>query len=377
MSGLEELYFIRMDTKFTDAGFAQLQGLKNLRKLEFFLNELGAGGARSLGPLPSLETIKGVEMKSDGLKALSCCRGLKCLHVRLGRLGPRWGGSPDDVTHLGALKGLEELGVAGRGLLDDDLGVFASFSGLKRLNVWTGELGERGWAAIGSLVGLESLSMTTGEVTEFALASVSKLRQLESLTISDARKGRLTKRGLNYLNQLTNLRRLELNMSGAMKPVTGEGVLSLAALKNLEYISLISVGVKGGDWAFLAELEGLEELWLNNCGVCLQNGLRYVKGLPNLKALDLQNVICTRGEGLAILDSLPNLGRVRLYGRVTDSALGRLPALPSVVLFTVKTDTVIPPETIARLESALPCVTNVTVYQPSRGGSPGGQPMAR
>ncbi|MHC4315440.1 MAG: hypothetical protein ACYSW3_23600, partial [Planctomycetota bacterium] len=129
-----------------------------------------------------------------------------------------------------------------------------------------------------------------------------------------------------------------------------------------------NIGLQGSDWAFLAGLENLETIFMNQCGICPQNGLRYIKDLPKLKALDLQNVNCTQGNGLAVMGGLKNLSRIRLMGRITDNALRRVPALPSLQAFNVTTDVPIQPKTIAHLRQVLPNVHNVNVRQPSQQG---------
>ena len=370
LAGLEEFHLINVQPNFTEVGMERLRGLKNLKKIHYtgvIAFNVNGVGMRYLGSLPSLESLKGVWLFSDGLQALASCRNLKCLNVRLGRLGKRWGGSPADVGHLAALGSLEELDVSGRGLLDEDIARLASLSRLKRLNVSTGELTERGWASIGELGQLESLHMSAGKITDHSLTSVGKLRKLESLNIRGNDKSRMTKRGLNHLNQLTNLQELYLGMSGGtLKPITDDTALNLTAIKNLKRIELTNIGLQQSDWAFLASLKNLETIFMNQCGICPQNGLRYIKDLPQLKVLDLQNVNCTQGNGLAVMGSLKKLSRIRMMGHITDRALGRLPMLPSVRQFSVTTDVAIRPETIAHLRQVLPNVRNVNVRQPEQ-----------
>ena len=67
---------------------------------------------------------------------------------------------------------------------------------------------------------------------------------------------------------------------------------------------------------------------------------------------------------MAHLGGLKKLEYLRLEGRVTDKALGRMPSLPSLQMFNVETDVTINPETIARLRQILPGVSNVNIKQP-------------
>jgi hypothetical protein len=142
--------------------------------------------------------------------------------------------------------------------------------------------------------------------------------------------------------------------------------LNLKALTNLKSISLGSLCLQESDWAFLAGLNQLEQLKLYNCNACSENGLRYIKDLTKLKSLDIQATPLMDGNGLEFLGGLKRLDRIRLTGRITDRALGRLPSLPSLQMFDVTTDVAIRPETIARLRQNLPAVRNVNIKQPTQ-----------
>ena len=149
-------------------------------------------------------------------------------------------------------------------------------------------------------------------------------------------------------------------------PITDDTPLNLKALTNLKSISLGSLCLQESDWAFLGDLSQLEQLKLYNCNACSENGLRYIKDLTKLKSLDIQATTITDGNGLALLGGLKRLGRIRLTGRITDSALARMPSLPLLQMFDVTTDVPIQAKTIARLEQMLPGVRNVNINQPPR-----------
>jgi hypothetical protein len=153
--------------------------------------------------------------------------------------------------------------------------------------------------------------------------------------------------------------------------------LNLKALTNLKSISLGSLCLQESDWAFLAGLNQLEVLRLYNCNACSENGLRHIKDLTKLKSLDIQATTLTDGNGLALLGGLRRLERIRLTGRITDRALGRLPALPSLQMFDVTTDVTIRPETVARLKQILPAVRTVNINQPKRQKLPETRPRRR
>ena len=113
----------------------------------------------------------------------------------------------------------------------------------------------------------------------------------------------------------------------------------------------------------MAGNDQLERLILQ-IGTLPETSLRYMKGLSKLKTLRIFGLSCMDGRGLAHLGGLKKLEYLNLQGRVTDKALGRLPSLPSLLMFDVETDVTINHETIARLRQILPGVSDVNVKQP-------------
>ena len=345
LSSLEEFHLIRVKTDFTDAGIGQLARLANLRTLDTSPNDAGV-----LASMKRLESVSGIALNSRNMKALAGLPNLKSLGLSL--KAPASGSAGNPVAMLGELKSLEKLhvrswGMGARLFGDDEL------------------------ASLESAGGLKDLSIPVDGLTDRGMASLGKLRQLESLSLmGNGDSNRLSNRGLNQLNGLSKLEKLSMNMQSKVWLGGDNTPLNLNGLRNLKNIKLISIRLKGSEWAFLAELENLEELWLNYCGLCSQDGLRYIKDLPKLKVVDLQNVNCTKGNGLAVLDSLKKLKSIRMIGRITDSALQRLPALPSLQMFDVQTDVPIRPKTVARLKQILPAVRSVNIKQPTQQKPP-------
>jgi hypothetical protein len=339
LSSLEEFHLIRVKTEFTDAGIGQLAKLTNLRILDTSPDDAGA-----LAGMKRLESVSGIALNSRNIKALASLPNLKSLRLSLKR--PSSGSTGDPVAMLSELKSLEKLHVGNWG------------GGAKLF-------GDEEFASLEALVGLKDLSVPVDGLTDRGLASIGKLGQLESLNLMGMGENiRLSNRGLNHLNALSQLQKLGLEIPSRAWSVGDNTPVNLSGLTNLRNIKLISIRLKGSDWAFLADMKNLKELWLNYCGICSEDGLKYIKDLPRLKHLDLQNVNCTEGNGLAVLDSLKSLESIRMIGRITDSALGRLPGLPSLQMFDVTTDVTIRPETVARLKQILPAVRTVNIQQP-------------
>jgi len=352
LGGLEEFHLIRVKTDFTDAGIGQLSKLTNLRILGTSPDDAGV-----LVGMKRLESVSGVALNSRNIRALASLSNLRSLGLSLKK--PSSGSAGNPVAMLSELKSLEKLHVR-------SWGVGARLFGDEEL------------ASLESAGGLKDLSIPVDGLTDRGMASLGKLRQLESLSLmGNGDNNRISNRGLNHLNGLSKLERLSMTMQSKVWLGGDNTPLNLNGLRNLKNIKLISIRLKGSEWAFLAELENLEELWLNYCGVCSENGLRYIKDLTKLKTLDLQNVTCTKGDCLAVLGGLKKLDSIRMIGHVTDSALGRLPSLPLLRRFDVTTDVTIRPETIARLKQILPAVRTVNINQPTQQKPPATRTIRR
>ncbi len=340
LAGLEELYFVRIATRFTSAGVAHLKGLKNLKTVDFG-SMIDHASLQHLAAMPNLVTINGgVPLTTNTAKTLAPLQNLKSLDVGL------WDRTaPGIVPSLFALTSLEELNFTGYAvgvrLSDDNLAGLESLRRLKRLHLWG------------------------DEVTDGSMAAVSTLKELESLTLwAD-----VSKRGLNPLNGLTHLRTFAV-----MPPPPGrtrgmdEVPLKLFALTELRTLSLRGVALRDEDLASLAGMRHLE--WLVLEGTFTEGALWHLKDLPDLKFLAITGLSCATGQGLAELGELKRLGDLTLSGRITDTALARLPALPSLWSLRIVTDEPIRPETIALLKRTLPVVEYIHIEKPPQSNPP-------
>jgi hypothetical protein len=336
LAGLEELYFVRIATRFTSAGVAHLKGLKNLKTVDFG-SMIDPASLQHLAAIPNLVTINGgVPLTTNTAKTLAPLQNLKSLDVGL------WDRTaPGIVPSLFALTSLEELNFTGYAvgvrLSDDNLAGLESLSRLKRLHLWG------------------------DDVTNRSTAAVSKLKELESLNLwAD-----VSKRGLNQLNGLRQLRTLSvmpgLDRTGGMDEVP----LRLSALTDLKTLSLRGLSLRDEDLASLAGMRHLQ--WLVLEGTFTEGALWYLRDFSELKLLIIKEVSCPTGEGLAQLGGLKMLGDLTIRGRITDAALARLPALPSLWSLRIVTDEPIRPETAARLQQTMPVIEYIHIDKMTPG----------
>ena len=347
LTSLEELYFIQVDLNFTDAGMAHLERLKRLRRIGFTFCVLGAEGMQHLANLPNLECLKGVAPTADGATVLPSFPKLKSLEVNfcippIGTPVP-----PELVAAVGQLQGLEELLLMGGQWSQRDLLVLGKLRHLKHLNLFVHE-----------------------EYSDPVLAEIAKLSDLESFSLWG--KG-VSKRGLNQLQALTKLHALSVTPFVQGEPPLDETPLKLSALKNLRSLGIHGVSLQDADLATLSELHGLTSLGLGN-GTFSEAGLRHLQPLTALTSLTLGDVDCPPGTDLAWLAGFQKLTRLKLYGRLSDEAVRRLPGFPLMRGLTLFTDEEIEPETLAWLRGRLPSIMQIHVHELPRIENPPAQP---
>ena len=348
LKNLEELHFIRTGPRFTAAGQGRLTQLKHLRKLDLGVQ---ISDARYLAELPQLEFVTAVVFTADNMKALSNVRNLKSLGVFLP--SPPNGSIDDPVaaSYLGNLNSLEELSfsgsAAGRFVSDEEVACLESLGRLKKLLV------------------------ASNHLTDRSLASISKLDQLELLTFSVFDNAGVTKSGLKQLGGLTNLHTLDVKVHPVATDPADGVTLDLAALTNLNSLTLFGCSLHDSDLASLKGLHHLERLVLE--GAFTEEGLWSLRNLPELKIFSISGITCTADDHLGDLGGLTKLEDLTLRGRITDAALGNLSGLGSIWSFRVETDEPIRPETVARLKQVMPMITFIHIDKPQRTMQPATQ----
>jgi len=345
LASLEELYFVRLSTKFTATGIGHLKSLKNLKTVDFGFQSIDDTGLRHLAGVPTLTTINGsVQFTADTAKTLASSRDLKSLEVRLGDRDTRGA-----VASLSAFSSLEELRIFSPGRPVSTSAFAENLTGLEPLG------------------NLKRLSLWNDELTDRDMASIGKLRQMESLTLSARR---VTKRGLNQLSGLTNLQTFSVRSALGVVETGGidEVPLNLSVFINLKTVQLSGLSLQDTDVVSIAGLRHLE--WLNLEGAFTEKTLPYLRDLSELKVLDITGIACIDGVGLTQLTGLERLEDLTLRGRITDMALTQLPALASLRSLRIVTDEPIQAETIARLTQTLPLMPDIHIEKPLRPDTP-------
>jgi Leucine-rich repeat (LRR) protein len=342
LTSLEELYFIRIATQFSDAGLARLRSLEHLRKVDFGQSMVGDGGVRHLKALPQLESIEGgLHVTAEGMKTLASLPNLKCLHV--GLRGPMQGyHGPTGVAELVRLKSLEELFIGGGQWSQEDLLVLGSLTSLKRLHLGMRvDMGDRAMAAIATLKDLEYLGLSAESVS---------------------------KAGLNHLRGLTNLQTLSVIAHPEASSLIDETPLNLSTLTKLKTLDLRQMPLSDRDLASLPGRRDLEVLRVS--GSFTEAAFQYLHDLPSVKFMDIQGIACPTGAGFETLRTFESLGDLKLRGEISDAALRQIPLLPGVWSFEAETEAVISDETVGRLRDCLPDLEYLYIREPRQFGGP-------
>jgi Leucine-rich repeat (LRR) protein len=350
LKNLEELYFIMTSPRFTPAGIAHLKDLKKLRKVDFsgaWVVAESVGYGRGYGDdamrqlaavLPDLESLEGAGILSaEGVKALATFRNLRVLDLTLKDPHFQRYYGPTGFSHLRELRSLEELRVNGEALSDADL------------------------TCIESLDHLKVLSIMSTEVTDRGLASIRKLKQLEQLSLD----ARVSRGGLNQLNDLAHLQALDVGIRPDVQPRAGidELTLDLSGLQNLKDLRLTGLPLQDADMAFLAKLRHLESL--NIYAPSLPpSSLRHLSGLSELKRLWVSGLARPADQDLAPLANLANVTYLDLAGDIPDAALSTLGRPAGLQSLTVHTPEPIRSQTIADLKQRLPTIEYIRIMEP-------------
>jgi hypothetical protein len=216
------------------------------------------------------------------------------------------------------------------------------------------KLSDAEFRQIGELKHLKSLTLSKC-LNDRTLAILTTLSELETLQTNLME---VSDDGVKQLAQLKKLRNLKFFHPG--KSFTGSGLASLAAMSNLEALTVAGSFTFGDDgMAAVAKLTQLKSLRIWHDGQT-NEGVRKLAELRNLKSLTLGQRLTYKppaspsDETIAILAEMKSLETLQLEeARLTLAALSKLKQLPNLKALTLN-GIDLPEEQVARLQKELP-----------------------
>ena len=349
LAGLKSLKYLDLSgcKLITDATLQKMKGLNGLKYLNLYGCELLTDeGYAHLKGLTKLETLYfGGKKVTDA--SLEICKGMKAsATLTLGGCKNITGAG---FVHLKGLPRLTELAL-GQGQTNTEH--FAHLAGISSLtsvrfpnNVNNDEI----LAGFPQLKSLRSLYLTGAwDLTDASVANIKRLPALEELYIGGDTS--ITDAGVAEITSMTTLKILDLFDSQTSE----RGLLKIGRLKNLE---TLSVGRKTKPtqalMAELASIPNLTELYWHGAAISDEN-LELFARLTHLTTLVLNGQSFT-DKGLAKLKVLTNLERLDLHTceNITDAGMLHLYSLKKLRILGLR-GTKITPAAVAGLKKNLP-----------------------
>ena len=378
----------------TDAGLAQVRGLKNLKELALGCKGLSNEGLIHLRELVSLTYLEfsGMPVSDAGLVHIKELKNLTRLYLNGTKV------SDTGLAHLKELKGLMFLNLAGAPVSDAGLKYLGELKNLKHLFLDSTEITDAGLGHLAKANGLELLNVKRTAVTPKGSAalhaavpwcrvehdggviqaidvnrkaaewvlSVGGSVRLNNVTkeiqsdrdlpkepfvlvlVALAKNERVTDAGLTNLRGCKQLWNINLGLT----PLTDAGLAHISECPGLRVLNVYSTDVGDAGLAHLKGCTGLQVLNLHRTKVT-DAGFKHLKELKQLTELRLADTAAS-DAGLEQLNGVESLRSLNLSGTlVTDAGLAHLRELKGLTSLDVR-KTKVTAKGVADLAAALP-----------------------
>jgi Leucine-rich repeat (LRR) protein len=322
-------------TFVTDSGLWNLKDLTNLQKLDLSKVRVvtmvrdpkarlqptdpvvesftvTSKGLRWLKDLTKLHTLilRGTSVTDEGLENLRRLplktldlsstmikgEGLGALNTGIQSLSLPWSVSDTGLGGVQSLHNLQTLDLSETRVTWKGLEYLKGLGNLQTLALPETAVAYRGLEQLQGLTKLQTITLPKAAVTDAVLGSLTRARKLHALHLATAADG-------GRPSESTDVARLDLSHT----KVTDDGLRYLKALPNLNILALSGTEVTDlGLKERVAQLGNLHTLSLSETKVT-NKGLEYLEGLNNLQLLDVSFTRVT-DEGVAdLLDKLPEV----------------------------------------------------------------------
>ncbi len=170
------------------------------------------------------------------------------------------------------------------------------------------------FAPVGRLSQLQHLAIRDISLNDAAMRHIGRLRQLDMLHLENLK---ITDTGIEALATLDNLRDLYVsgspwNDERSVTRVTGAGFAKLARLPGLEILHLIGPMITDEGLAGVAQLQGLERLYLRDVRNVTATGIEALGNMTRLKEFSLSGSR-VHGDDFAPLAQMKDLRILQLH----------------------------------------------------------------
>jgi thiol-disulfide isomerase/thioredoxin/Leucine-rich repeat (LRR) protein len=243
---------------------------------------------------------------------------------------------------------LQEVSISSKNLKDADLEPLKELIGLRKL-ILVGPLTNKGLADIKEIKSLKELHLSRTQVDDDGLVHLKTLRLLEriylwgdsringvgfrhfkdskSLRLISFYKTPINDVAMEYFSRIRPLEELHLQYTN----VTDEGLGYLKGLPNLKSL-VLPPGTTNKGLANLKGLDSIEKLHISDTQIT-DEGLLYLKDIKSLKSLAVSSNLMT-GKGLIHLKEMPSLESLEVsLSMINDASLANLEDLPVTNLY--------------------------------------------
>lgn len=294
LTALKRLYIgYVVDGQVTDAGLRHLSKLTSLEELALTGQRMSDAGLVHLRGLPRLEYLflRGTNFTDRGCVHLKDLPSLRTLsfHEGVARI------TDAGLVHISEMPKLESLCLHGMKDITDD-----------------------GLAHLSKMRTLKKLEIGSSQVTDRGLSYLKEIKTLECIDLPQ-RNQRITDIGLSHLAELPNLKKLKVSRSHYIAPkrnkeyYTDKGLEVLARCRNLEELSIGSIGVTDAGMEHIAKLTSLTRLSMFGCDNVTDVGLAKLIALKSLKNLSITYSDVSIA-GLNNLKPMSNLTNLKVSG---------------------------------------------------------------
>jgi internalin A len=323
------------DRKSTlDPGFARLKRMDWLESLEIIGDELSDSDMESLNGFTRLRILKlgtAVKITGSGLAFLKASRKLETLELNANRL------NDEHLDNLKQWPNLSTLTLGEPWGLRESFQVSHSFSANPSW-LWVqkgpGPIIDRGMQNLQHVPNLRRLELNGINISDTGLKPIRGLPRLENLRLSALKVGEA---GLANLEALTKLRSLEIRDM----PTPGGTLGRLKAMPQLAELKLVRTDITNSEASQLVGLESMRWLCITRSGelrsdddVVLSDGAvlaAVLKSMPNIVEIDIIDYPGIGDTALQGIAALKSLKRLKLSGTtVTNAGLRQIAAITAL-----------------------------------------------